>query len=103
MSTLPPLDAGTVLRLSREGGVAAMPGLRRERQVALDGFDPAQRQRLHALLETCAARTLPRARAGAGDRRYFAIAWDGPDEPLRIAEDEAPAELVRLWRDGALD
>lgn len=100
MSVLPPLDANGVLRLSREGGVAALPGLRRERRIAMDGFDPQQRQRLYALLEICAAHSVPRARAGAGDRRYFAIVWDGPWAPLRIAEDDAPAELVQLWRNG---
>ena len=103
MIALPPPGPGVVLRLSREGGVAVMPGLRRERHLALDGLEPGQRQRLQTLLEACAAHSLPRANAGAGDRRYFAIAWDGPGAPLRIAEEQAPAELVRLWREGTLD
>ncbi|WP_343125366.1 protealysin inhibitor emfourin, partial [Xanthomonas fragariae] len=42
----PPVDAGMTLRLAREGGVAAFPAMRRERQVVMDELDDAQRRHL---------------------------------------------------------
>ncbi|OLI81099.1 protealysin inhibitor emfourin, partial [Xanthomonas oryzae] len=46
------------------------------------------------------ARAAPRA--GGDDRRYFSIVWDGASEPLRIPEEHAPTEVVRLWKQGTL-
>lgn len=90
------------LRLRREGGLAAIPALQRERSIALDRLDGAQRQRLQALLDELAVHSQPRGRVGTGDRRYFTIAWDGAEQPLRIAEERASPALLRLWHDGAL-
>ncbi|QEO99783.1 hypothetical protein XOCgx_4796 [Xanthomonas oryzae pv. oryzicola] len=39
----PPVETGVTLRLAREGGVAALPAMRRERQLAMDALDDAQR------------------------------------------------------------
>ncbi|WDL17898.1 protealysin inhibitor emfourin [Xanthomonas campestris] len=99
---LPPLQPGVVLRLAREGGVAAFPAMRRERQLVLEELDEVQRQHLSALLDQCVAHALPAPQAGGGDRRYFSIIWDGASEPLRIPEEHAPAEIVRLWKQGTL-
>ncbi|CAD7712391.1 hypothetical protein LMG31886_00760 [Xanthomonas hydrangeae] len=99
---LPPVDLGVTLRLAREGGVAAFPAMRRERQLVMDELDDAQRLHLRTLLDQCLVHALPRPQAGGGDRRYFSIAWDGASEPLRIPEEHAPAEIVRLWKQGTL-
>ncbi|PPU09910.1 protealysin inhibitor emfourin [Xanthomonas arboricola] len=98
----PPVDAGVTLRLAREGGVAAFPAMRRERQLVIDDLDDAQRLQLRTLLDQCLAHALPHPQAGGGDRRYFSIAWDGASEPLRIPEEHAPAAIVRLWKQGTL-
>ncbi|WP_126941974.1 protealysin inhibitor emfourin [Xanthomonas sp. BRIP62409] len=98
----PPVEAGVILRLAREGGVAAFPAMRRERQLVMDDLDDAQRLQLRSVLDQCLAHALPRPQAGGGDRRYFSIAWDGASEPLRIPEEHAPAAIVRLWKQGTL-
>ncbi|CAD1785879.1 hypothetical protein CPBF426_00780 [Xanthomonas arboricola pv. juglandis] len=98
----PPVEAGVTLRLAREGGVAAFPAMRRERQLVMDELDDAQRLQLRSVLDQCLAHALPRPQAGGGDRRYFSIAWDGGSEPLRIPEEHAPAAIVRLWKQGTL-
>ncbi|MBB4133314.1 MULTISPECIES: protealysin inhibitor emfourin [unclassified Xanthomonas] len=99
---VPPVEPGVTLRLAREGGVAAFPAMRRERQLAMDALDDAQRLHLRTLLEQCLVHALPRPQAGSGDRRYFSIAWDGASEPLRIPEEHAPAQIVQLWKRGTL-
>ncbi|MCC4621730.1 hypothetical protein LL965_17240 [Xanthomonas cassavae CFBP 4642] len=98
----PPVEAGVTLRLAREGGVAAFPAMRRERQLVMDDLDDAQRLQLRSLLDQCLAHALPPPQAGGGDRRYFSIAWEGASEPLRIPEEHTPAEIVRLWKQGTL-
>ncbi|MFO3706909.1 protealysin inhibitor emfourin, partial [Xanthomonas codiaei] len=98
----PPVEAGVTLRLAREGGVAAFPAMRRERQLVMDDLDEAQRLQLRGLLDQCLAHALPTPQAGGGDRRYFSIAWEGASEPLRIPEEHAPAAIVRLWKQGTL-
>ncbi|PPV07640.1 hypothetical protein XBLMG947_1640 [Xanthomonas bromi] len=98
----PPVDTGVILRLAREGGVAAFPAMRRERQLVMDTLDAAQRLRLSSVLDQCMQHALPPPQAGGRDRRYFSIAWDGAREPLRIPEEHAPAEIVRLWKQGTL-
>lgn len=98
------LPAKARLRLAREGGLVAAPGLTRPREFALDDCAPAQRQRLAALIETCRVRT--RAQPGRGDQRFFRLElWsdDGPGtarEQIRIDETDAPPELVALWAHG---
>lgn len=97
-SALPGPDA--VLRVRRLGGVAALPGLRRERAVELSALNDAQRAHLIELIAQCHGLA---ARAGqppgAGDQRYYAISWDNLP-PLHIGEQAAPEALVRLWKDG---
>lgn len=88
------------MHLAREGGVAAFPAMRRERALDMGLLDDAQREQLGALLDQCLRHALPRPQAGGSDRRYFSIVWDGASEPLRIPEEHAPAEIVRLWKQG---
>lgn len=76
--------------------------MRRERQLVMDDLDDAQRLQLRSLLDQCLAHALPPPQGGGGDRRYFSIAWEGASEPLRIPEEHAPAEIVRLWKQGTL-
>lgn len=103
---MPPLGPDTSLRLTREGGLVAAPGLARPRQIAFTGCDAAQRQALCAVLERClpiASKTV-----GAGDQRFFRVELHFRREDadaelvLQIPEDRAPQELVQLWRDGAI-
>ncbi|WP_019303804.1 protealysin inhibitor emfourin [Xanthomonas oryzae] len=98
----PQVETGVTLRLAREGGVAAFPAMRRERQLAMDALDDAQRLQLRRVLDQCMAHALPAPQAGGGERHYFSIVWDGASEPLRIPEEHAPAEIVRLWKQGTL-
>ncbi|PKV11570.1 protealysin inhibitor emfourin [Xanthomonas prunicola] len=98
----PPIEPGVTLRLAREGGVAAFPAMRRERQLVMDALDETQRLHLRSVLDQCMVHALPAPQAGGGDRRYFSIVWDGASEPLRIPEEHAPAEIVRLWKQGTL-
>ncbi|WP_454864854.1 protealysin inhibitor emfourin [Pseudomonas rhizophila] len=104
MKPLPNLDDHAVVRLSRQGGVAAMPGLTRPREIDFSQCDLNQRTRICSVLEGCLP--LDSAAPGRGDQRFFRIevryrANDQDDEMvLQVPEDQAPGELVRLWDKG---
>ncbi|MGE4408094.1 protealysin inhibitor emfourin [Pseudomonas sp.] len=101
---LPELGPDSSLRLSRQGGLAALPGLTRPRQIEFARCDAAQRRDICTLLERClpvASKTV-----GAGDQRYYRIELHYRREDadaemiLQIPEERAPQELVQLWQDG---
>ncbi|MHC8286239.1 protealysin inhibitor emfourin [Pseudomonas sp. XS1P51] len=104
MKTLPILGDDAVVRLSRQGGVAAIHALTRPREIEFAQCDPDQRTRICSLLEGC----LPLASAspGRGDQRFYEIEVryriDQQDDKmvLKVPEDQAPGELVRLWDKG---
>ncbi|WP_313054909.1 protealysin inhibitor emfourin [Pseudomonas lopnurensis] len=104
--TIPELGPETSLRLSRQGGFAAVPGLARPRQIEFAGCDAAQRRGICAMLERC----LPVASksVGAGDQRFYQVELHYRREDadaemiLQIPEERAPRELVQLWQDGAI-
>lgn len=106
MKQLPPLGKDASVRLSRQGGFAAIQALSRPREIDFASCDEQQRGQLCSLLEGC----LPLASddGGRGDRRYYQIelryrARERDDEMvLRIPEEQAPGELVRLWDKGEL-
>ena len=107
MKQLPPLGADTVVRLSRQGGVAAMPGLARPREIDFAQCDADQRTQICSLIEGC----LPLAdtsASGRGDQRFYRIEMryrvqEQDDElVLQVPENHAPSELVRLWDKGQL-
>ncbi|HLT04945.1 MAG TPA: protealysin inhibitor emfourin [Pseudomonas sp.] len=106
MKPLPPMRRLRVLRLSREGGVAALPGLRRPCAIRLEDCEPPAREALCALLDRALSDAVPEEQAGRGDQRFFQLELLFADqaEELRfsIPEDAAPEALVQLWRDGGL-
>lgn len=103
---MPALGPETSLRVSRQGGFAAAPGLARARQIEFVDCDDAQRRELCSVVERC----LPIAskNVGGGDQRFFRVELHyrredaGAEMILQIAEERAPRELVQLWQDGAI-
>lgn len=95
----PPLTPASVLRLSREGGVAHFPGLARPRCIHCARYSEAQRGELQRLLVT-AARACPAE--GGGDRRLLRLSLeDGGGVvvwTLTVAEEAVPSALLDWWR-----
>ncbi|WP_339478707.1 MULTISPECIES: protealysin inhibitor emfourin [unclassified Pseudomonas] len=104
MKTLPDLDDKAVVRLSRQGGVAAIHALTRPREIEFAQCNLEQRTRISSVLKGCLP--LTSSTPGRGDQRFFQIevhyrANDQDDEMvLQVPEDQAPGELVRLWDKG---
>lgn len=106
MKTLPTLGDEAVVRLSRQGGFAAVHALTRPREIEFAQCDIDQRTRICTLLEGC----LPLAResSGQGDQRFYQIEvrlrLNDQDSGLvlKVPEDQAPGELVHLWDKGLL-
>ncbi|AHL33600.1 hypothetical protein CD58_12150 [Pseudomonas brassicacearum] len=104
MKTLPNLDDNAVVRLSRQGGVAAIHALTRPREIEFAQCDLDQRTRICSVLEGCLP--LTSSTPGRGDQRFFQIEVryrtdDHDDEMvLQVPEDQAPGELVHLWDKG---
>lgn len=81
-----------------------MQALARPREIDFAACDERQRGQICSVLEGC----LPLATdsGGAGDRRYYQIELryrmddrDG-EMVLKVPEEQAPGELVRLWDKG---
>ncbi|QJC79377.1 protealysin inhibitor emfourin [Pseudomonas umsongensis] len=106
MKTLPTLDDRAVVRLSRQGGFAAIQALTRPREIEFAQCDLEQRSRIRGLLEGCLP--LASSASGGGDQRFYQIelhyrAGEQDDQMvLKVPENQAPAELVRLWDLGEL-
>ena len=101
MKTLPPLDDEATVKLSRQGGVAAIQALTRPREIDFAQCDLDQRQRICTVLEGCLP--LDSSQAGQGDQRFYQIEVRirlGDPLLLQIPEEQAPGELVRLWDKG---
>lgn len=106
MKQLPSLGHDASVRLSRQGGLAAMQALSRPREIDFANCDEQQRGQICSVLEGC----LPLASSGCGrgDRRYYQIELryrqgERDDEMiLQVPEEQAPGELVRLWDKGEL-
>ena len=104
MKTLPDLDDKAVVKLSRQGGVAAIHALTRPREIEFAQCDLDQRTRICSVLEGCLP--LTSSTPGRGDLRYFQIevryrSNDQDDEMvLQVPEDRAPGDLVHLWDKG---
>ncbi len=69
MKTLPKLDDKAVIRLSRQGGVAAIHALTRPREIEFAQCDLDQRTRICSVLEGCLP--LTSSTPGRGDQRFF--------------------------------
>nr|WP_180201976.1 protealysin inhibitor emfourin [Pseudomonas sp. SbOxS1]NYU01240.1 hypothetical protein [Pseudomonas sp. SbOxS1] len=106
MKTLPNLDDRAVVRLSRQGGFAAIQALTRPREIEFAQCDIEQRSRICVLLEGCLPLASPTT--GSGDQRFYQIELryrEGEQDDqmvLKVPENQAPAELVRLWDVGQL-
>lgn len=106
MKQLPVLGMNATVRLSRQGGLAAIPALSRPREIDLASCDEQQRGLICSMLEGCVP--LAAENVGQGDRRYFQIElrYHGDQQAtelmLQIPEEQAPGDLVQLWKDGEL-
>jgi len=106
MKTLPALGDDARVRLSRQGGFAAIHALSRPREIEFAQCDISQRTRICSVLEGCL--TLDSTVSGRGDQRFYQIEVNyrsGEQEDrmvLNVPEDQAPGELVHLWDTGQL-
>jgi hypothetical protein len=106
MKQLPALGKNSTVRLSRQGGVAAIPALSRPREIEFASCDEREREQVCSVLEGCVP--FAAENAGQGDRRYFQIELRYRDDQqagewvLQIPEEHAPGDLVRLWKNGTL-
>lgn len=104
MKQLPALGNGTTVRLSRQGGFAALQALSRPRQIDFSNCNEQQRGQICSVLEGCLP--LATSSSGQGDRRYYQIELryrqnERDDEMiLQVPEEQAPGDLVRLWDKG---
>jgi hypothetical protein len=104
MKTLPTLGDEAVVRLSRQGGFAAIHALTRPREIEFAQCDIDQRTRICTLLEGCLP--LTREPSGQGDQRYYEVEVryrrNEQDDRLvlKVPESQAPGELVHLWDKG---
>lgn len=104
MKTLPDLDDNAVVRLSRQGGVAAIHALTRPREIEFAQCNVEQRTRICSVLEGCLPLESPAS--GRGDQRFFRIEMlyrandQNSEMVLQVPEDQAPGDLVQLWDKG---
>jgi len=98
------LGKDAVVRLSRQGGFAAMQALSRPREIDFASCNEQQRVQICSVLEGCLP--LATGASGEGDRRFYQIELryrenEHDDElVLQIPEEQAPGELVLLWDKG---
>ncbi|ALR07744.1 hypothetical protein B9J09_06860 [Xylella fastidiosa subsp. pauca] len=110
------LNDDIVLDIACEGGCAWIPKLAKPRRVTLRQMNPLQRERIcNTLLQVLPLGKTPGAQSsvGRGDQRYYRIeisniiqnqkhVGDGDTIILLIPEDQAPPELVQLWKEGEI-
>ncbi|EGT4256378.1 hypothetical protein D8W73_20305 [Citrobacter amalonaticus] len=108
---IPELTDDAVVELAREGGVAFIPKLARQRKIALSGLSTVQRQRVADILRQSLTVGMPPGESGSpgrGDQRYFRIQiiWTQHNQAgftdiiVLVPENDAPASLVDLWQKG---
>ncbi|MBV4477487.1 protealysin inhibitor emfourin [Pseudomonas botevensis] len=102
MKTLPELGDDSVVRVSRQGGVAAIHSLSRPREIEFAQCDIGQRSRICSVLERCLS--LDNSESGRGDQRFYQIEVRSRagEMVLKVPEDQAPGDLVHLWDKGQL-
>ena len=110
MIQLPPLDQASVVRVTRESGVAYLPGLSRPRSYQLGNCSEELRQRIGEALQSAAPHAEQRDEPGSpgGDQRFYRVevvvesasAHSG-SVSFEVPETEAPEALVHLWKDAA--
>ncbi len=110
MIQLPPLDQAAVVRVTREGGVAYLPGLSRPRSYQLGNCSEELRQQIGEALQSAAPHAAQRdgSASPGGDQRFYRVelvlhsaAAHSGSISFEVPETEAPEALVHLWKDGA--
>jgi len=101
MIELPPLSDATLVRVSRQGGLAYLPGRAAPRDIDLRTCpEDIRRDVCQALRQ--AAPVASGDGAPGGDQRYFRIEIRFVDEAASISfqvpETQAPELLQRLWK-----
>lgn len=112
MIRLPPLNAASVVRVTREGGFAYVPGLSRPRSFHLGDCTDELRQQIGDALQSA----MPHAEesgspaapgsTGGGDRRFYRVEVEvegamanESSVSFEVPETDAPEALVDLWKD----
>lgn len=103
MIELPSLDLALLVRLTREGGVAYLPGLTQPRSINLATCPPGVRQEVCDVLQRAAPLAVPECGLAGGDQRYFHIEIvmdrdEGTAISFDVPEADAPDTLVQLWK-----
>ncbi|MGN6455934.1 MAG: protealysin inhibitor emfourin [Achromobacter mucicolens] len=103
MIELPPLDLAQLVRLSREGGLAYLPGLAPPRRIDMATCPPVVRQEVCDAILHAAPKAMPGSAGAGGDQRYFhvEVEFEGADTArvtFDVPEADAPETLVRLWK-----
>ncbi|MDH6592007.1 hypothetical protein M2165_001896 [Variovorax sp. TBS-050B] len=114
MIQLPPLDQAAVVRVTREGGIAYVPGLSRPRSYQLGNCSEELRAQIDRALQSAAphAGEAGAARSPGGDQRVYRVevvmqssssstAMQSGSVSFEVPEAEAPEALVHLWKDAA--
>jgi hypothetical protein len=114
MIQLPPLDQATIVRVTREGGLAYVPGLSRPRSYQLGNCSEELRQQIDAALQSAAphAGAFSGPGSAGGDQRFYRVEvvmqgssssamHSGSSVSFEVPEAEAPEALVHLWKDAA--
>ncbi|MFD4837500.1 protealysin inhibitor emfourin [Achromobacter sp. NPDC058515] len=106
MIELPPLDLAQLVRLTREGGLAYLPGLAQPRHIDLATCPPGVRQEVCDALQLAAPKAVPANAGAGGDQRYFhvEVVYEGAETSqisFDVPEADTPDTLVRLWKDQA--
>lgn len=105
MKRLPELGTDAIVRISRQGGFAAVTALSRPREIDFAQCNPDQRDQVCSVLQTCLPVTTE-GNAGAADRRFYRIELQfgqqniQRDLVLQVPEEGAPDDLVLLWKEG---
>ncbi|EAO2687931.1 hypothetical protein E2X65_22890 [Salmonella enterica] len=108
---IPKLTDDAIVELAREGGIAFMPKLNKQRRIALATLTDLQRQRIADILKQTLPVGSPPGQVnspGKGDQRYFRIQiiWTRhqqaqyADIVILVPENDAPDSLVELWQKG---
>jgi hypothetical protein len=106
MIHLPPLTEATVVRVTREGGIAYMPGLARPRSFQLGDCTAELRQQIDDALQSAAPHAEQSdAASPGGDQRVYRVevvmenTATASSVSFDVPETDAPEALVHLWKD----
>lgn len=101
MIELPPLADATLVRVSRQGGLAYLPGRAAPRDIDLRQCPEDRRLEVCQALREAAPVASGDAAPG-GDQRYFRIEiWFVDETPalsFQVPETQAPEMLLRIWK-----